>query len=116
MKLLEALTAYNGRDLFAGKDRLTAIVEEWLHNEMDADYRVTPHATMRWQWCQRPNHPEDTDCACCLTDFPYDYECGCICHQRVNSLVLRLWEELTNDLDIEEKQTETAKAEYIEEA
>jgi hypothetical protein len=111
MKLLEALTSYRGDFLFAGKDRLTLIVERWLHDELDADHRVMPRATMRWQWCQRPHHPDDDDCACCLTNPPYDFECGCICHRRVNSLVLRLWEELTNDLDIDVVQDSTAKAE-----
>ena len=87
------------------KQWLTEIVEDWLHNHLDADYRPLPDATMRWQWCQRPGHPEDDDCACCLEHYPFTWgemglePCGCICHDRVESLVLHLEKALSTVLN-----------------
>lgn len=62
------------------------LVEHWLHDELDSAHKKVPGTTHRWLFCWEGGPGSNFDCACCLA-----YEtipgCGCICHERVESLV-----------------------------
>lgn len=64
------------------------IIELWAHDVLDENHKRDAE-THRWLLCWNGETETGFDCGCCLMGYPKceQYgQCGCICHERINSL------------------------------
>lgn len=70
------------------KEQIIKDFDKWLGDEFDKNNKDSPGETHRWLFCWNGEEPHEPgfDCACCITDEKGE-GCGCICHERVESIV-----------------------------
>jgi hypothetical protein len=89
------------------KNVLIELIEYWAHEILDENHKRLTE-THRWLFCYNGEEGYDStcfDCACCLSDeVRREGTCGCICHERIDSLADYLEDKIADYLSLEQSE------------